>query len=405
MDAEFRRSPARPELDLRANEDLLVLIRDEIRRDGPITFARFMESALYAPELGYYTSQATPVGRGGDFLTAPETHPIFGASIARHVTATWEALGNPVEFAVREYGAGSGSLALALLAALRADEPELAASMRYEAVEISPRRREEQHARPTDRAPAAPTMTSLSPDEARSARPTPAGFVLANEFLDAFPVHVVEGSREGLREAFVDVDGPDLVERLGPLSAPELGRRLTNEGVELAPGQRAEIAVGLDTWVGEVAAWLRSGVIVVIDYGDRAEHLYGDRRPGGTLMAYAGHQALDEPLRAVGRQDLTAHVDFTAVESAAHRAGFTTLAFTTQASYLAGLGLEELLDHRRSDPAQTMGDYLALRSGLGRLLDPRHTGGFKVLILARNIAADAPAPPAPGGPRLRRPAA
>jgi SAM-dependent MidA family methyltransferase len=398
MDADLRLRPPRPAPDLTSDPDLLALITAEIRRSGPMTFARFMELALYAPELGYYTSPATRIGRGGDFLTAPETHPIFGAAIARQVAAVWHRLGEPATFVVREYGAGTGALAEGIVAALRADEPDLATILRYEAVEINATRRHEleqrQPASPPPNASAAnyaaEGIVAMSPQEGAVAPPMAAGLVLANEFFDAFPVHRVEQTPDGLRERFVTEGASGLAITLGAPSTPRLAERLATEDVELAPGQRAEIAFGLEEWFAEVGAWLGSGLVVVIDYGDQAAELYGPRRRNGTLLGYIGQQVIDDPLAAVGRQDLTAHVDFTAVERAATAAGFMALRFTTQAQYLVSLGLEHLLERARSDPDQSLGRYLELRSGLARLLDPRHTGGFRVLALGRGLGTDLP---------------
>jgi SAM-dependent MidA family methyltransferase len=398
MDAGFQRRPAAQAPDRTSDQALLARIVDEIRGSGPMTFARFMELALYAPQLGYYTSPATRIGRRGDFLTAPELHPIFGAAIARFVAATWEHMGRPASFAIREYGAGTGALARATAAALAADAPDLARALRYEAVEINPQRREDLEASWPPEWPI--PLATLDPATARTARPTSAGIVLANEFLDAFPVHVVEQADDGLREVHVAASSAtELVATLRAPSTPLLAEQLTAEGVVLTPGQRAEVAVGLDGWFAEVAGWLGTGVALAIDYGAAASDLFGAPRPRGTVVGYVGHQVVDDPLVAVGRQDLTAHVDFTAVDRAAQTAGLTPLGFTTQAAFLVDLGLEELLERRRSDPSLGLGDYLELRSALARLLDPRHTGGFRVLALGRGVG---PEPPLPGLRRLAK---
>jgi SAM-dependent MidA family methyltransferase len=380
--------PAPPE----SNPDLVALIRNEIERGGPMTFARFMELALYAPELGYYTSAPARVGRGGDFLTAPETHPIFGAAIARQVAEIWRRLGEPPDFAIREYGAGSGALAETVLLGLAREEPGLLEALTYEAVEINPYRRAElaDRLRPfgeSDRRVVAldPAQASLTPQGARGA-----GVVLANEFVDAFPVHRLEQRGRELLEAFVDWTQTGFAERLGAPSEPGFAARFATERVVLADGQRAELALGIGGWISEVSAWLAQGAAIVVDYGHAAKDLYGPKRRAGTLLAFAGQRALDDPFAAVGRQDLTAHVDFTALAHAAQAHGLGVLGLTTQARFLMGLGLEGLLEQARSDAAQTVGQYLELRAGLGRLLDPRHTGGFKVLVLGRGIPREPP---------------
>jgi SAM-dependent MidA family methyltransferase len=397
MDANLRLRPWLPEPDLTSDPDLLALIADEIRRAGPMTFARFMELALYAPELGYYTSPATRIGRGGDFLTAPETHPIFGAAVARQAADVWQRIGRPAQFVIREYGAGSGALAEAILGALATEAPDLAGIVRYEAVEINPHRRADIQSRSGSfRRDGSATkvdagaINAIDPQAASRSAAVDAGFVLANEYLDAFPVHRVEGSTDGLREVFVDwVDGR-LVEQPGPASTPRLAEQLAAENVELEPGQRGEIALGIDDWLADVGRWLRSGAIVIIDYGHDAPDLYGRHRRAGTLLGYVDHRVVDDPLVAIGRQDLTAHIDFTAVERAAAGAGFDNLGLTTQARFLMNLGLEDLLERARSNPDQTLGQYVELRSGVVRLLDPRHTGGFRVLAFGRGLAPAVP---------------
>ena len=394
MEAGIRRGPSRPAPDLSPNPALAALIEAEIRRTGPISFARFMELALYAPDLGYYTSPEARIGRGGDFLTAPETHPIFGAAIARQIEGVWRRLGGPGDFTVREYGAGTGALAESILAAVGANHPDLAPAVRYEAVEINPWRREDMVRRLGPKV-APGRFAALAPDDAVRPPPAtsvPAGFVIANEFLDAFPVHRVRQTDVGLREVFVDATSDGFVERLGPPSTPLIAERLAREGITLEPGQQAEFAFGLKPWFAGVGAWLTSGVVLVIDYGAPAAELYAARHRAGTLLGYIGHEAIDDPFAAVGRQDLTAHVDLTAVEQAAADAGFSVLGQTTQARFLIDLGLEDLLEQARSDSALGLGDYVELRSGLARLIDPRHTGGFAVGVFGRGL---------PDGPPLR----
>jgi SAM-dependent MidA family methyltransferase len=364
---------------------LLDRIRSEIARSGPMPFPRFMELALYDPEHGYYLSDAARVGRGGaDFLTAPETHPIFGAAVARSVASVWRRLGESPSFVVREYGAGRGTLATSIVQALAADEPRLAAALRYEAVEINPHRRAEI---------GSAAVVPLSPAEAAAAPPTPSGYVLANEFLDAFPVHRLIRTAKGLREIHVDTEpGTDrLREVAGPLTDPALEHRLEDEGIDLAEGSQAEVAEGLGQWFEEVGRWLTAGVATIVDYGDDAAKLYDERHARGTLLGYAGHRAVDDPPASVGRQDLTAHVDFTAAVRAANLAGLTTFGRTTQARFLVDLGLEALLETARS-AAHDPQAWLALRSGVVRLLDPRHMGGFGVLVVGRGLHGTEPLP-------------
>lgn len=374
----LRREPA-PDLDAVGQDDELVeRIHAEIARNGPMTFARFMELALYDPAGGYYRSATARPGREGDFLTAPETHPIFGAALARGVTEVWDRLGRPDEFVLREYGAGTGTLALAILERLRLDGSELAAILRYDPIEVEPRRLETI----TARLEAAGLADALA-DHGERGRPV-VGVVLGNEVLDALPTHraVVRDGR--LLERLVGSDDGRFVDVEAEPTTIELAARLAAEGIELADGQRAEICLAIDPWMAEAAAGLRQGLLLLIDYGHPATELYDRRRrPNGTLLAYLRQRAHDDPYRHVGRQDLTAHVDVTAVERAARRADLVHLGTTTQAEFLVGLGAESLLQAIQADPDTTMEAYLGVRSGLMRLLDPAATGRFRVMGFGR----------------------
>jgi SAM-dependent MidA family methyltransferase len=378
-----------PELDLDAplpesNQELVARIAEEIRARGPMTFARFMELALYDPAFGYYASAsggATGPGRAADFMTAPEGHPIFGWSIARHLESVWATIDRPAYFVVREHGAGSGALAAGILDGLRRSGSPLLGSIEYQAADISPAR--------LDALAARLGTTGLDRHLAPlDDRPAP-GAILANELLDALPVHRVEGGPNGsLLERFVvlgDADGdpdlrrgdharrvanagrgtqlplgtnPGLLDEpfgtaLGGPSTPALAARLEAEAIRLEPGQPAEVCLAVDAWVGRAAAPLDRGTMLLIDYGYPAAELYAPSR-GSTLRAYHRHRVHADPLVGIGRQDLTAHVDLTAVQRAADAAGLTPLGRTTQGQFLADLGAGELLVSLQTDPATTL---------------------------------------------------
>jgi len=368
-----------------SDPQLVGRISDEIRTSGPMTFARFMELALYDPEAGYYTGGATGPGRHGDFLTAPEGHPIFGWAIARHLEAVWMALDRPARFVVREHGAGSGALAAGILDGLRRSKSPLLDAIGYQAADVAPARLDA-------------LVERLSADgfaaklEAFDASPAP-GAVIANELLDALPVHRVEGAANGeLLERFVArADSPDpagpFTTILGPPSSGALAARLSSEGVSLAPGQPAEICLAIDGWLADAVEPLERGELLLIDYGYPAAELYAPAR-GSTLRAYHRHRVHADPLVAIGRQDLTAHVDLTAVERAATAARLEPLARTTQAQFLADLGAGDLLVALQTDPGSDLASYMEARSALMRMLDPRATGAFAVLAFGRGLPAN-----------------
>ena len=369
-------------------------IRAEIAAQGPIPFARFMALALGHATGGYYTGlQARPT-RGGDFLTAPELHPVFGAALSRQVAEAWERLARPDPFTLVEYGAGAGTLALAILAGLRDDRSPLADALVYAPIEMNAHRLAELEERAASAGlPLVAPRTDLAhPDGAVQV----AGAVLANEFLDALPVHVVETHEGRPREVHVCVTAAgEFEELLLAPSTPAIAARLdalAAAGATFEEGQRAELCSGLDGWVADVAAMLSSGIVLVIDYGAPAPRLYGPRHRAGTLMTYRGHAANGSPgapYRDIGERDITAHVDTTTLARLLDAAGFDVHGETTQAELLVGCGLEDLLGRERTravDPAAA----LLLRSAVMRLLDPRHLGGFRAVLAGRGIPVAPP---------------
>lgn len=377
------RSDPRPSLDdVGEDESLLERIRDEIRRNGPMPFVRFMELALYDPEGGYYRGSEPRPGRVGDFLTAPELHPIFGATLAGGIEEIWDRLGRPDPFVIREHGAGTGALAEAMLGALASGDSPLLPAIRYQPVEIDERRVAAFH-----RHLAGAGFGAIV--EPATAAPIE-GVILANEVLDALPVHRVRRHGSTLRELAVDIGTEgDLIEVEVDPTTPALAARLADEGIALADGQTAEIALAHDAWVASAAAALRRGVLIVIDYGAPAEELYDPaRRRDGTLRAYVRHQVHADPYRHVGRQDLTAHIDVTALERAARAAGLSTVGSTTQAEALMGLGIEARLQQIQADPATTFEGYALVRAALLRMLDPAAMGRFRVIAFGRDWPAE-----------------
>ncbi|HET7182454.1 MAG TPA: SAM-dependent methyltransferase [Candidatus Limnocylindrales bacterium] len=401
----IRRDPdLDPTAPLPASDPALVArIADEINALGPMTFARFMALALYDPEAGYYARPTTAQGpgRSGDFLTAPEGHPIFGWSIARFLEASWKAVGSPGRFVVREHGAGTGALAVGILDGLRRSASALLDAVEYQAVDVAPARRQALEARLADAG-----LATYLRDADADATPAP-GAVIANELLDALPVHRVQGGPDGaLFERFVTLGpGVDLEDAANAgdaanaanaanaatfdtvLAAPStlaLAARLAAEGIALQEGQPAEICLEIDAWLAVATAPLERGVALLIDYGYPAGQLYEPAR-GSTLRAYHRHRVHADPFVAIGRQDLTAHVDLTAVERAARAAGLDRIGRTTQGPFLAALEAGELLVGLQSDPTTTLASYVEARSALMRMLDPRATGAFAVLAFGRGL--------------------
>ena len=375
----LRRVQAADLTDVGEDEALAARIRAEIEATGPMTFARFMELALYDPVGGYYRSDQAHPGRAGDFLTAPETHPIFGHAVANQLTEVWVRLERPDPFVVHEHGAGGGALAEAVLRGLERTRSGLIDAIRYVPVEIEPRR----HDAFDERLARAGFGDRIGTAQEQG---TFTGAVIANEVLDALPVHRI-GIRDGrLQERFVGVDPSGAFGDVwADPSTPSIARRLADEGIDLEDGQSAEVCLAVDAWVASAVAPLGRGLALFLDYGALASELYEPRRrPNGTIRAFARHRLSDDVYAHVGRQDLTAHVDLTAVGAAARSAGLTEEGRASQAAFLLGNGIEERLREIQADPATTLEQYTELRSALVRLLDPAGMGGFHVLGYGRD---------------------
>jgi SAM-dependent MidA family methyltransferase len=367
------------------DQELVDRLHAEIAATGPITFARFMERALYEPDHGYYRRPAAGPGFGGDFVTAPELHPIFGAAMARLLEQAWEAIDRPDPFTVTEAGAGSGALAAGLLTGLRDAGSPMLAAIRYRPVEREAARLSDLERRLAEDGLAGHLVDGAAPEEC-----VEVGAVIANEVLDALPVHRVIGRPDGIRELFVGVDDERFAWREGAPTTPDLAARLGAEGIALADGQVTEVCLAIDGWLAGATAHLERGPVVLVDYGDEPAALHSTARPDGTLRAFARHAVGGDALRHVGRQDITATVDLAAVRAAASHAGLDPVGETTQAELLAAAG--DLASASMRRPGATIEDALLLRSALMRLLDPRGMGGFRVLVFGRGLPSDATLP-------------
>jgi SAM-dependent MidA family methyltransferase len=389
MQVGLRRDPLPDPQAVGEDAVLVARLRAEIRGSGPIPFARFMERALYEPGHGYYRRARPAPGRSGDFLTAPEAHPIFGAAIGRLLEQAWDAMGRPAPFVVTEPGAGGGALAAGMLDGLRALGSPLLDALRYRPGDIEPARL----ITVRDRLVAmglGDRLVAMGPGHGPAAEPAAGsgetGAVVANEVLDALPVHRVVGRDGGPRELLVGIADDGRFEWVeAELSTRALADRLAAEGVVLEEGQLAELCLGLDAWVADATRHLARGIVLLIDYAAEPDELYAGGRRDGTLRAFAAHAVGGDPFRHVGRQDLTATVDLGAVRAAAAAAGLAPLGETTQAELLASTATGALTSAYLRRPGASLEDTLELRSALARLLDPRGMGGYRVLAFGRGM--------------------
>lgn len=354
---------------LAASAALHDIIAAEIAaRGGWISFARYMELALYAPGLGYYSGGSRKFGSEGDFLTAPELTPLYGQALARQVAQVLAASAPQVI----EAGAGSGRLAADLLLALDAlgCAPE-----HYRILELSGELRARQQATLHERAPRlADRIEWLDELPERFS-----GCLVGNEVLDAMPTHALRWD-----------DGSDVQEggvgledgRLVPAERPATGALLAAaQAMPVARPHLGELGLAARAWVAELARRLECGAMLLIDYGLPRHELYHPQRDGGTVRCHYRHRVHDDPLWLPGLSDITAHVDFTAVAEAGFDAGLDVLGYTSQAVFLLNCGIGAL-------PGQESGAAeLQARGAVNVLISPNEMGElFKVIALGRGLS-------------------
>lgn len=355
------------------SDELSALIAHEIEAAGGwISFARYMELALYSPGLGYYSAGSRKLGEDGDFVTAPEMSPLFARCIARQLAQLQGAgLRN-----VLEIGAGSGALAADLLLEMQALDclPDS-----YQILELSADLQERQRERLIRLAPA--LIGRVQWLDALPERFE--GVVLANEVLDATPAHLVTTRNGETLESFVKHTATDKLFCWHETTASDEVRRAA-ENLQLpADGYQSEINLSARALVASLSRLLTCGILLFIDYGFPAREFYHPQRTRGTLMCHYRHYAHDAPFVFVGLQDITTHVDFSAVAEAALVGGATLVGYTSQANFLINCGITDLLSKTPASDART---YAPLAAQAQKLLSPAEMGElFKVIALAKNF--------------------
>jgi SAM-dependent MidA family methyltransferase len=369
-----RHRPAPPDTRLRD------ALREEIHADGPFPFAQFMERALYDPEYGYYASGGARIGAAGDFVTAPTLHPAFGALLWRRIVALWEQLGWPEPFIVAEAGAGTGALAEQVLSAADGRDGPVSgtfgSALRYRLIEPFAPSRAVQVERLRRWVGRVSWLTGLEE------QPDPPHLLLANELLDALPVHRVVRRGSELRELYVALDERgELVEQEGPLSTAELDAHFECLGLRPPAGVVVEVSLAALRWLERALATTRGGWIWLLDYGAEADQLYSAPR-AGTLRAFHSHALSADWLDRIGGQDLTADVDFTSLIRAAEEAGWRVQELITQRDLLLSLGLKEYLRPPNCGEARLDGAPPSPgRWSLLQLIDPHGLGAVRSLLL------------------------
>lgn len=311
------------------------IIKDKIKEHGPISFHDYMEMALYYPELGYYTSSSDKIGKQGDFYTSPYLTGIFGNTIAKQLEEMWFLTGNK-DFTVVEYGAGTGSLCIDILEQLK-DNKELYKRLKYCIIEKSEAMQQKQK-KIVDQ-----NLLNEKISWYNSIEEIPAftGCVLANEVLDNFSVHKVIMKENELKEVFVDHDN-GFIEILKPANQ-DLKEYFIALGIDLPNDFCAEVNLEAIEWLKKISSSLKKGFVLTIDYGYPSSELYQSYHRLGTLVCYHKHTVNDLPYENIGQQDITAHVNFSALKFWGAKHGLNNCGFTNQSQFLLGLGLTELL--------------------------------------------------------------
>ncbi len=371
--------------ELAHSERLRAVIRAEIEARGPIDFERYMQLALYAPGLGYYSAGAAKLGAAGDFVTAPELGALYARTVARAIAPVLrETRGELVEI-----GAGSGAFAVDVLPALAALD---ALPERYAIVEISADLRERQRARIDERAPAyAARLVHLDAPPAVRWR----GVLFANEVVDALPVRRFVARRDGTLAALgvacdaagefrgVELPADAVLAAEVARREAEVARALDHEGPVWQRPYRSEIVPGLPAWFAAVAGTLESGLALFIDYGYPRREYYLPERRDGTLICHYRHRVHDDPFAHVGLSDITASVDFTALAEAGAAIGFELGLYTSQAQFLIANGLTEIA---AETPVADERERILRTQEIRRLTLPGEMGErFKVMALTRGI--------------------
>lgn len=357
--------------------DVEKIILDEIAAKGPMTFARFMELALYHPEHGYYTSGRASIGRYGDFYTSPHTGPVFGQLVCETYVMLKERLG-PGACRFVEMGAGEGWLARDFLETMDQYFAADAEDFEYLIVERSDKMRLKQRERLGRLS--ARVRWSGSVEELPDGI---CGVFFSNELVDALPFHRVRQEEDALREIFTTYNDGKFREASGVLSTHEIARYLNRLGIRLPRGMSTEVRLDALRWMRAVSKKLSSGYVITVDYGYPACEYYSPERSRGTMMCYQGHKLGEDPYASVGGQDITAHVDFTSICQEGDDAGLAPVIFTDQTSFLMDAACT--VERRLRESGAGQEDLEKFGAGLKPLVHPEWMGGaFKVLVQAKN---------------------
>lgn len=380
-------------------EELQQIITQRIQQSEQqrITFAEFMALALYHPQFGYYATPSSIIGPQGDFITSPHMGHDFGEMLAEQFADMWQALGQPNPFTLVEMGAGQGLVAADVLTHLQKHHADCFDCLTYIVVEKSAALKAEQKQRLNHwhGKGAKLSWQELADIPTKSV----VGCAFSNELVDAFPVHWIELHQHQLKEVWVGTSETGFIPILDELSTPDLQSYFDRVGIDMASypdGYRTEVNLAALDWLSVVVDRISKGYVLTIDYGYTAQRYYSPARREGTLQCYYRHAHHNDPFANIGEQDITAHVDFTALENRGREVGLEKIGFTQQGLFLMALGLGDRLSKlsnsvtpNQEAPAPATGraiqNMMMRREALQQLISPMGLGNFGVLIQGKGL--------------------
>ncbi|MCT7991087.1 class I SAM-dependent methyltransferase [Laspinema olomoucense] len=380
---------------------LTQIIQEKIQQhpQRQITFADYMELALYHPQYGYYAANVGKIGAQGDFMTSPHLGADFGEMLAVQFIEIWEILGHPTPFHLVEMGAGQGLIAADVIKYLYRHNRDCFAATEYLIIEQSPAMRQLQQQQFSKLSSNGANLRWVTWEEIEKDSIT--GCFFSNELIDAFPVHQIQVAGEKLQEIYITTsdkipESPEaspFQEITGELSTPKLTEYFQWIDIDITgkpypDGYRTEVNLAALDWVRQVSEKLKQGYVLTIDYGYPAHRYYTPTRHQGTLQCYYQHRYHNNPYILIGEQDITAHVDFTALERFGESWGLEKLGFTQQAMFLMALGLGDRIAALSTTPGMDLGTMINRRQVLHEAIDPRGLGGFGVLIQGKGLSED-----------------
>lgn len=366
------------------SSSLLAIILQSIDQSPQkqITFAQYMNLALYHREYGYYSSGKVHIGAEGDFFTSSSLGSDFGELLAEKMKQLWDSLGNIQPFYCVEMGAGNGNLAYDFLNHIQQQYPDFFLSLQYIIIEESPTLQKLQQVKlqPFLEKTEWKKWTEIADNSLQ-------GCFFSNELVDAFPVDRILYTQGKLQEIYITAENQTLREVIGDLSTDKIKEYFTLSGINFSPDSyeenyQTEVNLGIFSWLDEINRTLKRGYLLTIDYGYLAEKYYHPQRYQGTLKCYYQHRHHDNPYINIGEQDITAHVNFTLLQKYGEKIGLSLVNYTSQALFLMELGLGDRLQ-ALSTGKYNFQEILSRRNALHQWINPMGLGGFQVLLQSK----------------------